>query len=178
MLWSVGINCGRPSPALDCRARDRGFNYWDWTDFPASWVLSRQKKNDGKERDLRRSRRVLSCRRRPHLYPKLTGFQNRFRFLWNVSALLRLHAGNFWAHSCCRVNRFCRLCRTWLKDYWLLRKRQCMRDCLVPRPHYYARPMLFGSRGPRKFSSLPAVRPGYVSEMHWPRRPGKTPYRD
>ena len=23
--------------------------------------------------------------------------------------------------------------------------------CLVPRPHYYARPMRFGSRGPRKF---------------------------
>ena len=38
--------------------------------------------------------------------------------------------------------------------------------CLVPRPHYYARPMRFGSRGPREFSSLPAVRPGYVSEMH------------
>ena len=27
--------------------------------------------------------------------------------------------------------------------------------CLVPRPHYYARPMRFGSRGPRKF-----LRPG------------------
>ena len=25
------------------------------------------------------------------------------------------------------------------------------RPCLVPRPHYYARPMRFGSRGPRKF---------------------------
>ena len=25
------------------------------------------------------------------------------------------------------------------------------RACLVPRPHYYARPMRFGSRGPRKF---------------------------
>ena len=24
--------------------------------------------------------------------------------------------------------------------------------CLVPRPHYYARPMRFKSRGPRKFS--------------------------
>ena len=29
--------------------------------------------------------------------------------------------------------------------------------CLVPRPHYYARPMRFGSRGP-------AVRLGYVTE--------------
>ena len=24
-------------------------------------------------------------------------------------------------------------------------------SCLVPRPHYYARPMRFGSRGSRKF---------------------------
>ena len=39
--------------------------------------------------------------------------------------------------------------------------------CLVPRPHYYARPMRFGSRGPRKFlRRLPAVRLGYVTEMH------------
>ena len=68
MLWSVGINCGRPSPALDCRARDRGFNCWDRTDFPASWVLSRQKKNDGKERDLCRSlvlRALQSQRKAP-----------------------------------------------------------------------------------------------------------------
>ena len=27
------------------------------------------------------------------------------------------------------------------------------RSCLVPRPHYHARPMPFGSRGPRKFVS-------------------------
>ena len=40
-----------------------------------------------------------------------------------------------------------------------------MRDCLVLRSHYYARPMRFGSSGPRKFLSLPAVRPGYVTEM-------------
>ena len=38
---------------------------------------------------------------------------------------------------------------------------------LVPRPHYCARPMRFGSRGPRKFlRRLPAVRLGYVTEMH------------
>ena len=54
-----------------------------------------REKRPGDEVDLCRSRRVLSCSRRPHLYPKLIGFQNRFRFLWNVSALLRLHAGNF-----------------------------------------------------------------------------------
>ena len=29
--------------------------------------------------------------------------------------------------------------------------RTTIQDCLVPRPHYYARPMRFGSRGPRKF---------------------------
>ena len=39
--------------------------------------------------------------------------------------------------------------------------------CLVPGPHYYARPMRFGSRGLRKFlRRLPAVRLGYVTEMH------------
>ena len=39
--------------------------------------------------------------------------------------------------------------------------------------------MRFGSRGPRKIlSCLPAVHLGYVTGMHWPRRPGKTPYRD
>ena len=27
----------------------------------------------------------------------------------------------------------------------------CVFGCLVPRPHYYARPMRFGSRGLRKF---------------------------
>ena len=102
--------------------------------------------------------------------------------MWNSRALSRLHAGNFWAHSCFRANRFIacsrrsdsgercevkgarknkstslpsppllfiafftshrsplserleqanrfnKLCRTWLKRYWLLRKRQCMRD--------------------------------------------------
>ena len=48
--------------------------------------------------------------------------------MWNSRALSRLHAGNFWAHSCFRANRFNKLCRTWLKRYWLLRKRQSMRD--------------------------------------------------
>ena len=72
---------------------------------------------------------TLWCSRRPHLSSKLDGFQNRFRLMWNSRALSRLHAGNFWAHSSCfRANRFNKLCRTWLERYWLLRKRQCMRD--------------------------------------------------
>ena len=33
----------------------------------------------------------------------------------------------FWAHSY-RANRFCKLCRKWLKSHWLLRKRQCICD--------------------------------------------------
>lgn len=41
---------------------------------------------------------------------------------------------------------------------------------LVPWPHYSVWPPRFGSRGP-------AVRPEYVTENHWPRRPGNTPYR-
>ena len=48
--------------------------------------------------------------------------------MWNVRALLRPHAGNFWAHSCYGADRFCKLCRTWLKRYWLVKKHQCMRD--------------------------------------------------
>ena len=40
--------------------------------------------------------------------------------------------------------------------------------CLVRRPHYSARLMRFGSRGPSEFST----------EMPWPRLRGKTPYRD
>ena len=47
--------------------------------------------------------------------------------MWNEGALLRLLAGNFWAPSH-RANRFCKLCRTWLKRHWLLRKRHYIRD--------------------------------------------------
>ena len=36
------------------------------------------------------------------------------------------------------------------------------RSCLVPRPHYSARSMRFGSRDPS-----PCVRLEYVTEMHW-----------
>ena len=38
--------------------------------------------------------------------------------------------------------------------------------CLVRRPHYSARLMRFGSRGPSEFAT----------EMPWPRFRGKTPY--
>ena len=47
------------------------------------------------------------------------------------------------------------------------------RSCLVPRPHYSARSMRFGSRDPSA-----RIRLEDVTEMHWPRRPGKTPYGD
>ena len=76
-----------------------------------------------------RSLSLLSCCRQPHLSPKLTGFQNWF--LFNVECACPVETaetGNFWAHSCYRANRFCKLCRTWLKRCWLLSKRQCMRD--------------------------------------------------
>ena len=43
------------------------------------------------------------------LWPNLTYFQNRFRLMWNARVLFRLHAGNFWAHSCYRTNQFCKL---------------------------------------------------------------------
>ena len=47
--------------------------------------------------------------------------------------------------------------------------------CLVPRPHYSARPIRFGSRGP---CEAPPVHLRYVTEVNRPRRPGRTPYRD
>ena len=48
---------------------------------------------------------------------------------------------------------------------------ECFVSCLAPRPRFFARPMRFRSRGPSKFL---AVCLGYVTEMRWPRRPGKT----
>ena len=53
--------------------------------------------------------------------------------MWNARALLKLHAGNFWALSY-HANQFCKLSRTWLKCYWFLRKRQYMRDKTHRRP--------------------------------------------
>ena len=50
------------------------------------------------------------------------------------------------------------------------RRTHSLQLCLVPRLHYYAPPVRFGSRGPIEF------RLRYVTEMNWPRRPGKTPY--
>ena len=39
--------------------------------------------------------------------------------------------------------------------------------CLVPRPHYSARPNRFGSIGPCEIvRPFPPVRPGYVTEMN------------
>ena len=43
---------------------------------------------------------------------------------------------------------------------------------LVPTPHYPARPVRFGSCG------LNGACLGYVTDMHWPWRPGKKLYRD
>ena len=48
---------------------------------------------------------------------------------------------------------------------------ECFVSCLAPRPRFSARPMRFRSRGPSKFL---AVCLGYVTEMRWLRRPGKT----
>ena len=70
-------------------------------------------------------------------------------FTWNNGTNLAASASLGW------------LCSVWYDGCWLVGT------------------MRFGSRGPRKFlRRLPAVRLGYVTEMHWPRGPGKTPYRD
>ena len=38
--------------------------------------------------------------------------------------------------------------------------------CLVPRPHFSARPKRFGSRGPSEVVSFPPVHLGYVTEVN------------
>ena len=96
--------------------------------YPLAEVTYGKREKDKKKRDLCRPPTVLSCSHWLHLWSKLAGFQNRFHLMWNVRALLRLHAGNFWAHSCYRAESFSKLRRTWLKRYWLLWKRQCTRD--------------------------------------------------
>ena len=100
-----------------------------WTSFLLAEISHCKREIIGKSETSAGLRSLLSCWRRPHLCPKLTGFQNSF--LFNVECAFPVETaetGNFWAHSCYRANRFCKLCRTWLKRCWLLRKRQCMRD--------------------------------------------------
>ena len=41
------------------------------------------------------------------------------------------------------------------------------RACLVPRPHYYAQPKRFGSRGPRKFLRLRQTRRSETFCLTW-----------
>lgn len=44
----------------------------------------------------------------------------------------------------------------------------------VPRPHYSGRPMRFGSLSPgEEVRRFPPVRPGDITVVNWPRRPGK-----
>jgi len=95
-----------------------------WTSFLLAEVSHGKRRIKGKSETSAGFRSLLSCCRRPHLSPKLTGCQNWF--LFNVECACPVETaetGNFWAHSCYRANRFCKLCRTWLKRFWLLRKR-------------------------------------------------------
>ena len=100
-----------------------------WTSSLLAEISHCKREIIGKSETSAGLRSLLSCWRRPHLSPKLTGFQNWF--LFNVECAFPVETAetrNFWAHSCYRANRFCKLCRTWLKRCWLLRKRLCMRD--------------------------------------------------
>jgi len=89
--------------------------------FPASGGISRREKKERKERARPASNRDAFY----HVAAdqicawNLTRFPNRFCLMRNARTLYRLHAVNFWAHGCYRANRFCKLCRTWLKCYWL-----------------------------------------------------------
>ena len=58
----------------------------------------------------------------------------------------------------------------WLEQNWKWPNETSFILRLVPRPHYYARPMRFGSRGPRKFLR-PRARS--IQPKFQPVRPGK-----
>ena len=49
---------------------------------------------------------------------------------------------------------------------WQVRLANSWLPCLVPRPHYYARPMRFGSRGPRKFLRPSPGRSSRIRHRH------------
>ena len=87
-------------------------------------------------------RRVVWWSRRPNFWSKLTGFQNRFRLMCNVCALLDCtltiiestvgygfhEIREFRNFSLWSQTLFSGLCRTWQKRHWLLRKRERLRD--------------------------------------------------
>ena len=108
------------------RQKDISFsdNYQSWKVTSPTWykkcVMSvLAEASQGKRRKRGNIKREISvgtnhCHR-SYVWSKLIGFQNQFRLMWNVHALLRLHTKNFWAHSWYRTNRFCKLCQMWLK---------------------------------------------------------------
>lgn len=99
------------------------FHHHERFDFQLTEVSYSKRRCRGKREITAAPWHILSYSCRPHLWSKLTGFQNRFHLMWNLLALLRLHAGNFWSHSSC-----CKLCCTWLKGYWLLKKCKYIHD--------------------------------------------------
>ena len=50
---------------------------------------------------------------------------------------------------------------------WPCFKAMKKKDCLVPRPHYYAQPMRSGSRGPRKFFRPRRTRRSETFCLNW-----------
>ena len=57
--------------------------------------------------------------------------------------------------------------RTWITNGKMVLR--LLWPCLVPRPHYYARPMRFGSRGPRKFLRPRQTRWSHLGRSFWKR---------
>ena len=104
--------------------------------------------------------------------PECLGLFSDRQFKWPTSKPIKVEGGssnflvNFYGRSKKSTGGFNPA--NWRKPYRVL-------ICLVPRPHYSARPIRFGSRGP---CEVPPIRLGYVTEVNWPRRPGRTPYRD
>ena len=118
--------------------------------FAASKGLSHQEKKERKERDLCWPRCVLHVATY-HIH----WFSKPVWLIWNVRALLRLQAGNFWVDSCYQAGWFCKLCCMSLNRYLLLRKCQFMHDRKCIKGSCCERPLLAGkSLRYRDLSSL------------------------
>ena len=78
-----------------------------------------------------------------HFFP----INSQYLMTWGVDSPAIISASTSKSVLCIQVMWFLTAMRTPPPRRLFL----SFRYCLVPRPHYYARPMRFGSRGPRKF---------------------------
>ena len=105
--------------------------------------------------------------------------QNRFRLVWNARTMLRLQAGNYFGlQLLSHRNRFCKLCGTWQKRYWLSRKGMHDRKRIGDQQMCFSflslfpcrvRPLLTGNRNLRLIMIY--FFPAYWTNSSWPSSP-------